>query len=477
MKKLFLSLVIFLSVFFINKTVLAEELTGNFTLSNGGKVASLTDDSHKSVVKFNAGDTITISAVDGSKISGLYITWDSPAVPWTLTTDNGDIQCGNDGFLHEYVEIKSSTNQLTINIPSDSMRISSIRIFSEGELPHDVQVWNPPCEKADIMVVVSHADDEILFFGGILSTYAYLYDADIQVVYMAQFWDSLKIREHEKLDGLWESGIRNYPTCGNFNDYYSETIEQAKKQYDYDAMVSFVVSELRRCKPQVVVTHDINGEYGHGYHMLTSQSVQDAVAASGDISQYTDSSDKYGVWDTPKTYIHLYKENAITLDLRIPIEEDYADRTAFDIAVAAYKKHVSQQWCWFYVSDDNAYSCADFGLYRSLVGEDTENDLLCNIKTYKVQEEEARLKAEEESRKAEQESIEQASREQASMEQASIEVASREAESSEKASREAARKAADEKKSRTIIILTIAGCAVLIGVIFMLIKKNYSKKS
>lgn len=481
MKKLLLPIIILLVTLFSNTNAFADELKGSFSLSNGGDVNALTDNSHYSVVNFNDGDTITITAADNSAISGIYITWDSKAVPWTLTTDNGDISCGNNGFLHEYVSLDNSSNQVTINIPANEMRISTIRVFSEGALPHDVQVWNPPCEKADILVVSSHADDEILFFGGVLPTYAYTYDADIQVIYMAHFWNGQKIREHEKLDGLWECGVRNYPVCGYFEDLYSETIEQAAAQYNYNDMVSYLVSEIRRFTPQVIVTHDFNGEYGHGFHMLTTKAVTEAIESASNSTLFTDSATAYGVWDTPKYYVHVYKENAIKLDLRTPIPEDYAGRTALDICIEAYKKHVSQQWCWYYVSDDYKYSCADFGLYRSLVGADTNNDLLCNLKTYKVQaaEEEARLKAEEESRKAEEES----SREQASKEQASREEASRQEESREKASREneSSKEAELEKEMKqmritTVSIICVAIVAVIVGVVMFTIKRKNSKQ-
>ncbi len=481
MKKLFLPMAMLFSLLFVCDTVLADELTGNFTLSNGGDSTAFTDDSHYSVVGFNTGDTITISSNEGTAISGIYVTWDSKAVPWTLTTDAGDISCGNNGFLHEYVALDSASTSVTINIPSDEMRISGIRIFSQGELPHDVQIWNPPCEKADILVVASHADDEILFFGGILPTYSYTYDADVQVVYMSHFWHGQKVREHEKLDGLWEAGIRNYPVCGNFEDLYSEDIATAESQYDYNAMVNYLVSEIRRFTPQVVVTHDVNGEYGHGFHMLTSKAVREAVEVAGDATQYAESATTYGAWDTPKLYLHVYKENAIRLDLRTPIEEDYLGRTALDIAIAAYKKHVSQQWCWFYVSDEYQYSCADFGLYRTLVGTDTTDDILCNIKTYKVQaaEEEARLKAEEESRLAEEASKEAASKEAESIEQASREEESRQKESVEKASssEESSKQAELEKeiqktKNTTIIIIVVAIIAVVVGIVIFTIKNK-----
>ena len=87
------------------------------------------------------------------------------------------------------------------------------------------------------------------------------------------------------------------------------------------------------------------------------------------------------------------------MNLRIPLSR-FNNQTALETAAAAYKKHVSQQWCWFYVSDEYRYSCADFGLFRSTVGTDTGNDMLENVTTYEVQEEEARKKAEEESKAA-----------------------------------------------------------------------------
>lgn len=398
MKKLMLFAVLLLAflAYPCTQPVLAGELSPELTLSNDGKRSNLTDSSHYTTVPFNSKDTITIRSKDGSLIHGLYISWDSQPVSWILTTDHGDLNCGSNAFLHEYIALETPSASLTIHIPEDSMRVDGIRIFGEGDLPHDVQVWNPPCERADIMVVSSHSDDEILFFGGVLPTYSYLYDADIQVVYMCEFWTTTKVREHEKLDGLWESGVRFYPVCGNFYDKYSEDLAGAQKQYDYDKMVSFLVEQIRDFQPQVLVTHDIYGEYGHGFHILTCQALMDAVEFAADSSRYPDSKDLYGTWNTPKTYLHIFPANSIKLDLHIPIEEDYAGRTALEILKEAYKKHVSQQWCRFVVSDDYEHSCADFGLYRTLVGPDTTNDLLCNLKTYAVQEveEKARLEAE-----------------------------------------------------------------------------------
>jgi len=394
----------------------AEELTPTFTLPAGGDGAYLKDGSHSTSYTFKEGDTITVRSTDASPIAGIYIIWDSPVNEWLLHTEEGDLSCGGDGFLHEYIALSVPTASAMITIPAADTRISDIRIFSqEGPLPDDVQVWNPPCEEADILLVPAHADDEILFFGGILPTYGVVAGADIQVVYMAEFWSSNRVREHEKLDGLWEAGLHTYPVCGNFKDVYSETIERAQEQYNFEDMVNYLTEQIRRFRPQVIVTHDQNGEYGHGFHMLTSKAVTTAVEAALDGNQYTESASAYGTWDTPKTYLHLYGENKIRLDLRQPIDA-MNGRTALEVAADAYKKHVSQQWCWFYVSDDYQYSCAEFGLYRTTVGNDTTgDDLLENLKTYKVrQQEEEQRKAEElEAARRREEELEQQRRQEA----------------------------------------------------------------
>ena len=410
MKKFIFAVFFFITVLNLPaQSVRAEELEVQITSSSEISKSKLTDSSHYTYVTLNKDDTITVTAKNGSLIHGFYISWETEPAPWTMTTDAGDVPCGLNGFLHEYVALDTPSSKVTVHIPQNSVKVDQIRIFGEGELPHDVQVWNPPCEQADIMVISSHADDEHLFLGGALPLYAYEYDAAVQVVYMCEFrTTSQSVREHEKLDGLWEAGIRNYPTCGNFWDVYSETTEKAKTQYDYDEMVKFLVEQIRCFRPQVVVTHDIYGEYGHGFHKLTAHAVLQAVELAAMEDQYTDSAAAYSTWNTPKTYLHVSEINPITLDLRVVIEEDYAQRTALDILKAAYKKHVSQQYAWFYVSDTYEYSCAKFGLVRSLVGADTTNDLLCNLKTYAVQEveEQARLEAETAAQKAEEERLE-----------------------------------------------------------------------
>ncbi len=51
---------------------------------------------------------------------------------------------------------------------------------------------------------------------------------------------------------------------------------------------------FRRFKPEVVVTQDENGEYGHGAHRLAVKVMKEAVHLSIDPSKYPASVQEYG---------------------------------------------------------------------------------------------------------------------------------------------------------------------------------------
>jgi len=437
----------------------ASKLNISIHSSGNQNCSPLLNTSYSSSVSFSKDNTITVTA--DTTIYGIYLIWNLPAVEWTLSYGDTSKSCGNNGFLHEYVAIPEGTASCNINF-SDAAQLSSISCYGSGSLPDNVQVWQPQCEKADILAFSTHADDEILFLGGPLVTYGNISDVDVQVVYMCEFWSTQKIREHEKLDGLWECGIRHYPVSGNFKDLYSMSLDAAMKQYNYDDLVKFVTEQIRFFKPQVCITQDLNGEYGHGGHRILSKAFCDAVDNCDKSDFCTDSAEKYGAYNVPKAYLHLYEQGKINLNLRTPIDAR-GSRTGLEVLKSAYKKHVSQQYCWFYVSDEYEYSCASFGLYRTTVGADTGNDMLEHIVTYKTQ---AELAA-----KAEQARIE-----------ASIAASVAESVSIDESIKESQREAEElkriEDRRRQNLRMTVSICAVIIiaALIFLFTAAHKYKK-
>lgn len=402
--KIFLCLIIILTglLIFNPKPCKADETTDSnetatalsFTLNDSSEDTSLVTDSfYKTSVKYYANTSVNVKSEED--MYGIYIMWyHNPSQSYTISYEDTTIIGGSEGFLHEYIALDTPTKSLDINLTED-MRICEIEVFSKGELPSDVQVWNPSVDKADILVFSTHADDEILFLGGILACYGSRDDISVQVAYMCDFYLSEPYREHEELDGLWEVGLNIYPVKGNFYDYYCGDYDAALQIFNYDDVCAYTTQCIRRFQPLIVVTQDFNGEYGHGAHILLANAVADAVNNSNNANYHSESANEYGCYDVPKTYIHLYNEGStITLDLRQELET-LDNRTALDALKTAYKKHVSQQGWWFYVDDEYEYSPARFGLYRSLVGEDTGNDILENIKTYETIANEEKVGADE----------------------------------------------------------------------------------
>lgn len=445
----------------------AEEATSlslDVTNSNGNGSGNIRDKNYDTKLTYAAGESITLSAKEN--IAGVYLIWAYKPCTWSLSYGDEIKSCGKSGFLHEYVTVGQDTKTVTVTFDSEAS-ICDVYAYSEGELPKDVQVWQPSCEEADFLVFSTHSDDEILFFGGVLATYAGEQNLNVQVVYMTNYWNGLRIREHEKLDGIWESGVKNYPVNMPFDDIYAESLAGAESVYSYNDILECATEQIRRFKPNIIITHDFDGEYGHGGHMILAKAVAEAAEKSKDAEFCSESAGTYGTWDTPKTYLHLYSENQITMDLRVPLEK-MEGRTALEVAADAYLKHVSQQWCWFYVSDDYEYSCADFGLYRSTVGVDTGNDMLENIIT---KAEQARL---EEEALAEQEKAD------AALTQAAQALTPTKAPDSQEATPtpESNKKTDDNNSSKTwIIILVVILILLVVSVGCLLFMKTKHKQA
>lgn len=355
----------------------AEELTDTLVLSHNRLTAlsKITDASYTSKIQMQTGDELTLSS--DTPIGALYLIFDRPPAPYTVQNGETTIHCGENGFLHETIYIPNPQTELTIHL-SESV-LCDVYAFSKGTLPDFVQDWNKPYDDCDLLLLPTHADDEHIFFGGIMPYYAGQQGKKVQVAYLTNHWGE-PYRPHELLNGLWTVGVRAYPVISEFNDLYSMSLDHAKTLYDTEQMLAYQVELLRRFKPEVVIGHDVNGEYGHGVHQLNTYLLMQAVEQSADPNAFADSAQKYGTFDVPKTYLHLYEKNAFVMDVDEPLSA-FGGKTAYEMAVEGFAQHRSQQK-WFSVEKSGKYDCRKFGLYRTTVGLDTGiGDLFEHIKT------------------------------------------------------------------------------------------------
>ncbi len=340
----------------------------------------MNDDNHYSQRKVMNGQKLHVASE--KPFGALYIEWGVLPGSYELQWDGGSMTCGNENFWHDYIRLPTEVTELYFVFSDEEIqRVCEIQLYTDGTAPDGVQDWMEPCEQADILVFPTHSDDDVLFFGTLIAHYVIEMELDVQTAFMVDHVYQPE-RYHERLDGLWEMGVRHYPILGSAPDSAETDFNIALNYYAGSNIPQWQVELIRRFQPLVVVGHDPNGEYGNGGHKVNTYYLMQAVEWAADPEMYPESADIYGTWDTPKLYLHYYQENDWKMEVNTPLSKDPEGRTAFEIAKDAYKHHVSQhKWSFRVTQGDETryYDCRAFGLYRTLVGYDTGADVMENI--------------------------------------------------------------------------------------------------
>lgn len=356
--------------------------------SSGRKYTLMTDKKYTSYWESNKIKTpwIAITAPEGKPIAGLYVCFGNMPESWEIqTSDDGKdwftAVPGDTRFLHAYVALPQPAQHVRLAVTSEkktALRINDLFVLSEGDLPDWVQVWQPTEEKADILFLSTHPDDELIFFGGAIPTYAVEQQRKVVVAYFSR---SNTTRSSELLNGLWHMGVRTYPVIGNFKDSYAKNLKAAYKTAGGKGKVNeWIVGLYRQYKPEVVVTQDTNGEYGHKQHMMIADAAQNCIALAANEDEFTASTIAYGTWQVKKLYLHLYPENQITFDWTVPLKS-MNGATGIELAEEAYTLHKTQASSGMSVTETGMkYDNRVFGLAFTTVGEDVrKDDFLENI--------------------------------------------------------------------------------------------------
>lgn len=445
----------------------------------------LTDGNAKKYYSSTGSCTVTVESSE--TFGALYLMFDLEYGQYTITDNiTGQSQAaGQYSMLHEYVELDQPTTSVTLSFASGKVRLSEISAYTPGAVPEGVQVWQPPLEgNTDLLLLATHGDDDQLFFAGLLPLYAGELGYNVQVAYLTDHRNLTNLRTHEMINGLWAVGVRAYPVFGQFADFRIDDLSGTYNEYarlgtSKDELLGYVVEVLRRFKPQVVVGHDFEGEYGHGMHMVYTDLLVQALDIIGDENTYPESAQTYGTWEVQKTYIHLYEENPVVIDYDTPLSS-FGGMTAFQVTQKlGYPCHETQQYTWFtgwingksgeitQASQIATYNPSNFGLYRSTVGEDiVKNDFMENIICYAEQERIEAERLEAERLEAERQEAERLEAERLAQEEAER------LEAQQAAQEEAQRQEQQEQENanqRNILIACAIGVALVLGIILIIL--------
>lgn len=246
--------------------------------------------------------------------------------------------------------------------------------FTEDIDPnHD---WQPQPTKAAIMIFHAHPDDEGGVFGGTLAYYSLWKKVPIVGVSMTDGGagaGGADVRKAELANAYWTYGMRNAPIIGPFPDCcLGQTADIGWQTWGgQDNVVRITTEIIRYFKPDVILGHAFDGEYGHPNHITSAYAVSMACDAASDPNRYPEQVVKYGTWQVKKCYTHNYIQDQITIDWRAFPAINH--QTPYDITVDGMKMHVSQ-------GHQVTPKVTTFGLYKTTVGPDVvKNDFLENI--------------------------------------------------------------------------------------------------
>ncbi len=274
--------------------------------------------------------------------------------------------------------------------------------------PAQTYNWLPPPNKITLLAVWAHPDDEGIWGGGSLPYYSTVLNVPTMLVCITYGWGD--IRDTELRNAAWTYGLRYEPLFGQFTDInssavtnnpYTNTIDMT---WDYWAGVGFqgdgsdveagkarainyVAERIRRYRPDVIITHDVNGETGHDNHKATAYAVIQAFSVAADPNATATNLVGLPPWQAKKLYVHLYPTNQLFHEFWENPYPSLSNQTPRQVATTGLMCHISQgPDRWVVASDYNptywrsVWPSESWGLYASTVGPDTvlTNNVMVN---------------------------------------------------------------------------------------------------
>lgn len=306
----------------------------------------------------------------------VHIEWQKEPTGYVFAqydADKNEIASSDGGAeytgITQMYELREDARYVLITLTDEDQAICEVTVYSAGDLPSGVQRWYPAYTKCDLMLVAAYPGDELVTFGGLLPYYVGERGANVQLVYMT---GAGRVRQSETLDALWSMGICNYPEFMGLKASNTDSLEECLSLWGgKDKLVGAMVETIRKCRPEVIVSHDINGEGGDHKRILTAMLMQYAIDAAADPGEYPESAEEYGTWQVKKLYLHLGAESVIDFDWSAVGEKLGA--TPIEAARAAFENYATLSGRYS-VSEDGEYDSSLYGLEYSSIGADTRHD-------------------------------------------------------------------------------------------------------
>lgn len=351
----------------------AKDISKQCKLTLDGKrfnATKMLDRKYTTYTKIAKGKGVVIDASE--PLSGLFLQFFDRATPVAIQVEqDGAWVTVTEGGVHltDWFALPAGTRRARVlNLSKSRLFLAELTVYGAGDRPANAASWHD-CDKADLMLLAAHPDDELLWFGGLLPTYAGERGLNVQVVYAVK---STPQRRLELLDGLWHCGVTAYPAFLGFADARAKTKETMYRRWGKNKVFAGLTDVIRHYRPEVLVTQDFGGEYGHGAHRVVADAAVQCVGFAADASKYRDG-EHSAPWQVKKLYIHLYDQHQVRMDWHIPLAA-FGGKDSMTVATEALDCHASQVRNGWAMTEGGEMDNTLFGLYFTTVGPDERGD-------------------------------------------------------------------------------------------------------
>ena len=327
---------------------------------------------------FEAQASFFLTAEQPLRNARLCIQWRVLPTDVRILQDDASGALLSEELLPSYPEtvtpISEHAHRVTVQAGDAEMQICRCAVYGPGELPDPFHDWQETPQKLDYLLISTHPDDDVLFLGSVIPTYGAEQGYVGTIIYVTCI---NRERMTEAENGAWTMGLRYRPLFFGMPDVPKDAPQEKKDTFSYDELLLLTVRAYRAYHPVTVFAQDVNGEYGHWQHKLTSRAAREAFALASDPGYDPASAEEYGTWQVQKLFLHLYPENTVRIDAHTPLAF-FDGLDAYTVACRAFLKHESQIKTGFRVRcDDDKYAFNCFGMAEGTVplGEDVFDNI------------------------------------------------------------------------------------------------------